>query len=44
VVLAGLHLYHYELPLAEPFSLQGAKLRHREGLSVELVDDEGDVG
>ena len=39
MVLVGLHLYRYELPLAEPFSLQGAKLRHREGLfSMELVD------
>jgi O-succinylbenzoate synthase len=44
VKLASFDLHRYELPLSEPLVLKGMILRHREGLLLELIGEEGAVG
>lgn len=42
--LAGFDLYRYELPFSDPLTLKGITSRHREGLLLQLVGEDGAVG
>jgi O-succinylbenzoate synthase len=42
--LARFDLYRYRLPFCRPLTLEGIKLRHREGLLLRLSGDDGSEG
>ena len=42
--LSGFELHRYELRFAEPLTLKETVLHHREGLLLELTDEDGVVG
>lgn len=42
--LVGSNLYRYRLPLTAPLRLKGRDFRHREGLLLELVGEDGSTG
>ena len=42
--IAGFGLYRFRLPLAEPLTLKGTTLPHREGLLLRLEGEDGEVG